>query len=700
MNWYLDVLYKMAAKQDSSAEAYLARIGVPEETISYVTTLNPELKRWAVGFLSRSPQTTVENLISQHRTQKATQPQQVVNKIPTPVLDARFHSIQEKDAFFKNIPKEYTQWVSRILNDKMFAFIPEEDTPRLINALKSFSNLKVRDNIPLEKDINKYRDLNQLETEISKFTGTGSKSGGYLQYNPLSLPGVQQVKTLKDGTQMFKISNADSLAKLGIGTKWCTREDYGSSNMSSRYINQYGFLYLFTKDGKPVIQMTPDLNQVMDVNDEQIPLPRELYPDFSEQLSKKTKIPAKTILQFASEEVANNPDMVLKAIKKNPSALMLASDSLRNNINIVLEAVKRDSDVANYASQELQDNDEFNNEVQRAAGNFEYDFGYFSEMEEDLTKAIYGGAREFGIEPSLIFWDFNFAYDAVYNFISKGRGDAISPSGVAGVLANAAYDSDLQNIKNGTYSLEKMKKKAFSLATFSRKHPRYNYDKSKKYIQDLIVPYLPQAKIEVEKNLSIYPNKFSTEEIDKRINLRAFELMQNDVEFDTSNKKSIDDFDLGTQQRFLTKAVNEASNISQISEKREKNDEMFYDHYDDSYDTYYDEPNSDDFENPDDYENALNKWEEERDRIRDENANYHRSTTFPWNFDDEIHNTLLKLIESKPIRLPTWINSFFKNSQYVPNILWTVRTARTASKKTKANGWYNMIRPNPEDLEN
>lgn len=697
MNWYLDVLSKMAAKQDSSAEAYLARIGVPEETISYVTTLNPELKRWAVGFLSRSPQTTVENLISQHRTQKAIQPQQVANKVPTPVLDARFHSIQEKDAFFKNIPKEYTQWVSRILNDKLFAFIPEEDTPRLINALRSFSNLKIRDNIPLEKDINKYKDLNQLETEISKFTGTGSKSGGYLQYNPLSLPGVQQVKALKDGTQMFKISNADSLAKLGLGTKWCTREDYGSSNMSSRYISQYGFLYLLTKDGKPVIQMTPDLNQVMNVNDEQVSLPRELYSHFSEQLSKKTKIPVKTILQFTSEEVANNPDMVLKAIKKNPSALMLASDNLRNNVNIVLEAVKRDSDVARYASQELQDNDEFAKEVQRASGDFDYDFGYFREMEEDITKAIYGGAKAFGIEPNLVFWDFNIAYDAVYSFISKGRGEPMSPSGVAEVLANAAYDSDLQNIKNGTFSLDKMKKKAFEILRVSRKYPRYNYDKSRKYIQDLIVPYLPQAKIEVEKNLSIYESKPSKEEIDKRINLRAFELMQNDVEFDTSNKKSIDDFDLQTQQKFLTKAVNQASNISQISEKRQKNDELFYENYDDSYDYYEEEPDSDDFENPDDYKNSLSKWEEERDRIRDENANDYRSRTFPWNFDDDIHDTLLKIIKSKPIRLPMWINSFFKNSQYVPDLVWTIQVA---NKKTKANGWYNMIKPNLEDLDN
>jgi hypothetical protein len=69
------------------------------------------------------------------------------------------------------------------------------------------------------------------------------------------------------------------------------------------------------------------------------------------------------ILEFASNQLLNNPELVLEAVENInktkgefhvDSPLKFASDSIKNTYNIVLEAVKRDGTVIKYASKELQ----------------------------------------------------------------------------------------------------------------------------------------------------------------------------------------------------------------------------------------------------------------------------------------------------------------------------------------------------------
>jgi hypothetical protein len=59
-------------------------------------------------------------------------------------------------------------------------------------------------------------------------------------------------------------------------------------------------------------------------------------------------------LEFASDELNNDKNIVLEAVMENGFSLEFASDELKNDKNIVLEAVKRDGRSLEYASDELK----------------------------------------------------------------------------------------------------------------------------------------------------------------------------------------------------------------------------------------------------------------------------------------------------------------------------------------------------------
>ena len=63
-------------------------------------------------------------------------------------------------------------------------------------------------------------------------------------------------------------------------------------------------------------------------------------------------------LEFASEELRNDKEIVLKAVQNRGSALQYASDELKNDREIVLEAIKFDKEAIQYASEEMKNDPE------------------------------------------------------------------------------------------------------------------------------------------------------------------------------------------------------------------------------------------------------------------------------------------------------------------------------------------------------
>ena len=65
------------------------------------------------------------------------------------------------------------------------------------------------------------------------------------------------------------------------------------------------------------------------------------------------------VLEYASEEMRSNPAVILEAIKQNGFALEYASEDLKSNSEFMLEAVKLNYNVLEYAGEEMKSNSEF-----------------------------------------------------------------------------------------------------------------------------------------------------------------------------------------------------------------------------------------------------------------------------------------------------------------------------------------------------
>ena len=159
---------------------------------------------------------------------------------------------------------KYADFIAKLWNNNNIR-LPEDGT-RLKQALTNFKKYQSRLQV---KDINQYKSLHQLETVLEPFHGTTSKRSGGLGFNPLTLPGVTKVNQVGE-YYTVEVTDPDSLAKLGEGTKWCTRASYGEDCQAEYYINKYGSIFTIFKGDKPFVQYTPDYDQVMNKNDEPI----------------------------------------------------------------------------------------------------------------------------------------------------------------------------------------------------------------------------------------------------------------------------------------------------------------------------------------------------------------------------------------------------------------------------------------------
>ena len=63
-------------------------------------------------------------------------------------------------------------------------------------------------------------------------------------------------------------------------------------------------------------------------------------------------------LEYASDELKNDYNIVMKALSNNGNALQYASDEIRNDRNIVMFAIENSSFALEYASDELQNDRE------------------------------------------------------------------------------------------------------------------------------------------------------------------------------------------------------------------------------------------------------------------------------------------------------------------------------------------------------
>jgi hypothetical protein len=157
-----------------------------------------------------------------------------------------------------------------------------EDAPKLQEALGLLEKHRTGINV---FDFDWYSLDDKLdEFRVSK--GSLTSHGSY--------PGAEIVKTRGPYT-LIRVPRLDgtndeqkitALKKLGLGTKWCTREDYPDSQ-AEEYLNQTD-VYVILKDGKPYLQFDYSSNQAMNVKDQ--PALKNLGKTFPEMVSQNSSL--------------------------------------------------------------------------------------------------------------------------------------------------------------------------------------------------------------------------------------------------------------------------------------------------------------------------------------------------------------------------------------------------------------------------
>lgn len=157
--------------------------------------------------------------------------------------------------------KSFAFWILRGLKS---GDIRTEDDVRIKTAINRFIELRNAQRI---EDIMQFPTLHDLETRLEQLVGQGAKRKGFAGVDPMTLPGVSVIEDRPDLT-LYKVTDPDSLAKIGEGTKWCTRYSYSnSSNTAASYLKRFPYLVVGYKNGRPYVQFNPDYSQVMDVTD-------------------------------------------------------------------------------------------------------------------------------------------------------------------------------------------------------------------------------------------------------------------------------------------------------------------------------------------------------------------------------------------------------------------------------------------------
>ena len=196
----------------------------------------------------------------------------------------------------------------------------DADIKRLYDALEAFERAKPRLG-PTQRDVNRYRTLQELETVITSAVGAGQVKATFAFARQVD--GASVIYHRND-TTVYKIAGKDSssgtrrpdpaavyaVQTLGDGppeTKWCTRGSYKPSSMASNYLSQ-GTIYVVYKSGVPFAQF----------------LSRSLEPaDVTAKRQEITQI--KTALQAIAQ-------MVPPRSPRHPTSAQAIEDSLADEI--------------------------------------------------------------------------------------------------------------------------------------------------------------------------------------------------------------------------------------------------------------------------------------------------------------------------------------------------------------------------------
>lgn len=138
-----------------------------------------------------------------------------------------------------------------------------EDSPRVLEALKSFHKYKV---IPgaIRKDINSYHRFNELESMVDKLDKREIRSKRE-EESEIKLRGAQWYRE-NESYKILKVISVEAAARYAKNTKWCT----SNVETAKQYITNGPLYIVFEKEDNKltkIIQYTRDFSQIKNVLD-------------------------------------------------------------------------------------------------------------------------------------------------------------------------------------------------------------------------------------------------------------------------------------------------------------------------------------------------------------------------------------------------------------------------------------------------
>jgi len=171
-------------------------------------------------------------------------------------------SPEEVRSICQKISKKRWKWVLIQWHDGKISL--PEDERSVTTALSNFESVLSR--LPADKnDIMQYQSLKEVEETVNPLVGIVSSKKKH------KFEGLEGVKVVhKDRFYVtVKVTDPESLGALGEGTKWCTRNSFPDCQKYG-YINDHGHIFIVFQNGRPVMQYTPDYEQIKDVDNKNV----------------------------------------------------------------------------------------------------------------------------------------------------------------------------------------------------------------------------------------------------------------------------------------------------------------------------------------------------------------------------------------------------------------------------------------------
>jgi hypothetical protein len=278
------------------------------------------------------------------------------------------NGMQVANLIFQFVGPNYLAWVVKQYNIDQYFFL--HDLPEWKTTLEQFATITKDRRIPIEKDINRYQNIDQLRTTIDNATNTQQNLGSKFYSNAIAA--IDQFVNEKKASWLYKSNDysiylpktfdASNICSKLMSTTVCTIMNESHFNDYSKhgtlmYIITQDKLYncFISKDGaKKKSEFADEKNNHTDYD---LAWMLENFPALTPLIKKASTQASDIEVRVA---VASSDDeiykIVLAAIKQDWTALKYVPTELRD-YDICLAAVNYNGRALRYVPKELRDYD-------------------------------------------------------------------------------------------------------------------------------------------------------------------------------------------------------------------------------------------------------------------------------------------------------------------------------------------------------